>query len=54
MAIEGRDFKPIHYRSISSAYRRAANRVMQLQGMLSEDMRASKGMVVLFTDVQSL
>ena len=29
--IEWRDFKPIHYRSISSAYRWAANRVMRLQ-----------------------
>ena len=54
MAIEGRDFKPIHYRSISSAYRLAANRVMRLQDMLSEDMRASKDIVVLFTNVQSL
>ena len=49
---QGRDFNPIHYRSISSAYKWPANRVVRLHN--TEDTRVSKGMVVSFTNVQSL
>ena len=53
LAIEGREFSPTHYRSASSTYTCAANRVVRLQDRLSEDRRMPEGRVVLFTHVQS-
>ena len=49
MAVQGRDFRPTHYRSASSAYTCVANRVMRCQDRLSKDMRIPEGRGVLFT-----